>query len=105
MKKLHIRTTFEQELPENYRVEKRTEENLVVCEKCKGLGVITKIFFDYHTRTESFKKEICSACKGTGKLLETNTTFSVTNLQGMALRPILKLEPLNQDIIKTLIDY
>lgn len=51
-----------------------TEQEIVICTKCKGKGKLYyDVLVDYHKREYETEIEICSHCDGKGRLLKCTT--------------------------------
>ncbi len=43
---------------------------ILVCDSCKGTGIITERIYDHRGSTTEYKDVDCSKCNGTGKVME-----------------------------------
>jgi len=67
-----------------------TEHILHLCKKCNGTGIYEwEVCVDYHKNDYETEQEVCSACNGTGRLVETykwSRTYEPYDSKEMALQ-------------------
>lgn len=60
-------------------VQKTNSTEILLCEKCKGEGTVScSELADYHKGEYHYWNEVCTKCKGTGRLMKTVTTQTET---------------------------